>query len=125
VWAPGDGVLARVAFPPIRTLDSSQTPRREEQAYTPRTLAAVDLSALREALAGMAGEALGEQTAPAPAGNREASDLERRLRQRDAELAMAQARLARLGAETAGLRARLDGYDTLDGRLTSGDPAVE
>jgi len=30
VWAPGNRVLARVAFPRIRTLDSSQTPQRRE-----------------------------------------------------------------------------------------------
>jgi len=36
-----------VAFPRIRTLDSSQTPRREALAGTPRALAAVDLSAIR------------------------------------------------------------------------------
>jgi len=57
VWAPSDGVLARVAFPRIRTLDSSQTPRREVLAGTPRALAALDLSAIREMLAGMAVEA--------------------------------------------------------------------
>jgi len=68
VWAPGDGVLARVAFPRIRTLDSSQTPRREAQASTPRALAVVDLSALRAALAGMAGDAPEAPAAPAPAG---------------------------------------------------------
>ena len=54
VWAPGNDVLARVSFPRIRTLDSSQTPRREALAGSPRTLAALDLSAIREALAGMA-----------------------------------------------------------------------
>jgi len=53
VWAPGNDVLARVAFPRIRTLDSSQTPRREAQAGTPRVLAPVDLSAIREMLVGM------------------------------------------------------------------------
>jgi len=51
VWAPGDGVLARVAFPRILTLDSSQTPRREPQAGTLRPLAPVDLSAIGRALA--------------------------------------------------------------------------
>jgi hypothetical protein len=54
VWAPTDGVLARVAFPHIRTLDSSQTPRRHEQPGTPRTLATVDAPALGRALAGRA-----------------------------------------------------------------------
>lgn len=41
------------------TLDSSQTPRREAQAGTPRTLAALDLPAIWEALAGMAVDAPG------------------------------------------------------------------
>jgi len=52
VWAPGNRVLARVSFPRILTLDSSQTPRRHEQAGTPRALAPVDLAALGRALAG-------------------------------------------------------------------------
>ena len=58
-WAPADGVLARVAFPRIRTLDSSQTPRRwEAAAGAPPTLAALDLFAIRAALAdGGPGEA--------------------------------------------------------------------
>jgi len=52
-------VLARVSFPHIRTLDSSQTPRRKAQAGAPRMLAALDLSAIRKALAGMAVDAPG------------------------------------------------------------------
>jgi len=42
-----------MCFPCIRTLDSSQTLRRDAQAGTPRVLAPVDLSAIRAALAGM------------------------------------------------------------------------
>jgi len=57
VWAPGNDVLARVAFPRIRTLDSSQTPRRKALAGTPCPLAALDLSAIREMLAGTAVDA--------------------------------------------------------------------
>jgi len=57
VWAPGNDVLARMSFPSIRTLDSSQTPRRETLAGTPRPLAALDLSAIREMLAGTAVDA--------------------------------------------------------------------
>ncbi len=57
VWAPGNDVLARVAFPSIRTLDSSQTPRREALAGTRRTLATLDLSAIKEMLAGTAVDA--------------------------------------------------------------------
>jgi len=53
VWAPGNDGLARVSFPRIRTLDSSQTPRRDAQAGMPRVLAPVDLSAIRVVLAGM------------------------------------------------------------------------
>ncbi len=125
VWAPGDGVLARVAFPRIRTLDSSQTPRREAQASTPHALAVVDLSALRAALAGMAGGSPEAPASPAPADRREASDLERRLQQRDAELAAARARLARMEAETAEMRARLDRADRLDARATFARSAME
>jgi len=57
VWAPGNDVLARVCFPRIRTLDSSQTPRREAQAGAPRALAPLDLPAIREMLAGTAVDA--------------------------------------------------------------------
>ena len=53
VWAPGDAVLARVAFPRTLTLDSSQTLRRHERASTPRALAPVDLAAMGRALAGL------------------------------------------------------------------------
>jgi len=60
VWAPGDGVLARVAFSRILTLDSSQTPRRVEQPGTPRTLAPVDLAAIGRALAGQRLDGNGE-----------------------------------------------------------------
>ena len=52
VWAPGEGMLAPVSFPRIRTLDSSQTPVRRDQPGVPRALAAVDPSAITRALAG-------------------------------------------------------------------------
>jgi hypothetical protein len=51
IWAPGHTILARVAFPAIRTFDSSRTPKRGERLATPRTLAKVDLSAITAALA--------------------------------------------------------------------------
>jgi len=123
VWAPGDDVLARVAFPRIRTLDSSQTPRRETLAGTPRALAVVDLSALREMLAGMAVGAPEAQTAPA--GHEHTSDMKRRLQQRDAELAAARAQLARMEAEAAEMRARLDRADRLNGPATSAGLSVK
>ena len=57
VWAPGDGVLAKIAFPRIRTLDSSRAPRRAEADADapPRTLARLDVAAARDALVGMGG----------------------------------------------------------------------
>ncbi len=51
IWAPSDGVLAQVAFPRIRSFDSSRTPQRAERVATPRMLPAVDLSAIIAALA--------------------------------------------------------------------------
>jgi len=56
VWAPGEGVLARVAFPRILTLDSSQTPRQEARRGAPGLFAPVDAPALGRALAGLAAE---------------------------------------------------------------------
>ena len=52
VGAPSDGVLEQVAFPRIRTFDSSATPLRTERAAAPGGLAAVDLKAIRAALGG-------------------------------------------------------------------------
>jgi hypothetical protein len=59
LWAPSHGILDRVAFPAIRTFDSSRTPKRGERLATPRTLAeslprtgsGVDLTAIVAALA--------------------------------------------------------------------------
>jgi len=120
VWAPSHEVLARLAFPRIRTLDSSQAPRRQEPASTPRLLAAVDLSVIREELAGIAVDAFAGRVIAAPEGHGSASDAEHRLRQADIELAAARAQLARMEAEATALRARLDLDDGLDGRATSG-----
>ena len=55
LWAPSDDVLARVKFPPIRTFDSSRTPQRDQRIAVPRTLAAVDVSAVVAALAEIEG----------------------------------------------------------------------
>ncbi len=51
VWAPSDGVLARVAFPPIRSFDSSGTPPRQERAPASGPRPPVDVAALATALA--------------------------------------------------------------------------
>ena len=70
VWAPSDGVLARVAFPLIRTFDSSRTPQRTERTAAPGTLAEVDLSAITAALANVEAGAADVPTAPAPESRR-------------------------------------------------------
>jgi hypothetical protein len=59
LWVPGRDILDHVAFPAIRTFDSSRTPKRGENLATPRTLAeslprtgsGVDLTAIVAALA--------------------------------------------------------------------------
>lgn len=43
-------MLERVKFPPIKTLDTSATPKAGERRIEPKTLAQVDVSAIREAL---------------------------------------------------------------------------
>jgi hypothetical protein len=51
VWAPDLGILKREAMPPIETFDSSRTPEPGEREVAPPRLEALDLSAIREALA--------------------------------------------------------------------------
>ncbi|MEM1104411.1 MAG: helicase HerA-like domain-containing protein, partial [Pseudomonadota bacterium] len=50
VGATDQDFFDRVKFPRITTLDSSATPKRGEKRVEPKTLAEVDLSAVREAL---------------------------------------------------------------------------
>jgi len=125
VWAPSDGVLEKVAFPRIRTLDSSATPVREEKVGLPGTLAPVDLAALTAALAGAQVHPPGEPAPPAPVERSHVSGLERQLRQRDAELAVARTELARLEAGAARMRARLHRAGVPSGRTASAIPSVE
>ncbi|HJT07598.1 MAG TPA: hypothetical protein VJ747_11765 [Stellaceae bacterium] len=106
LWAPSDDVLARVAFPKIRTFDSSRAPKRGERVVTPRTLAEVDLSAITAALV-EAGVARSDDDAAAGGPHRRRTELERQLVERDRQLTAAQARIVCLEAEAAALRARL------------------
>jgi hypothetical protein len=53
VWAPELGVLAKMAFPRIRTFDSSSAPEDGEPTAPPADLSAIDIASLREALAGI------------------------------------------------------------------------
>lgn len=68
VWAPEQSILERMRFPRIKTLDTSATPKAGEQRIEPKTLAEVDLSAIRMALL-VAQEA--EQPDPKKPGNRQ------------------------------------------------------
>ena len=51
VWAPDLGLLDRVKFPPIETLDTSKTPKAGEVRIAKPVLAATEISKLREKLA--------------------------------------------------------------------------
>jgi hypothetical protein len=100
LWAPGRGLLDRVAFPPIRTFDSSRTPKRGERLATPRTLAEVDLTAITAALAAAETSEVGQE--------------DRRRRDRlERELTTAKARIEVLEQENRDLRSRLTGIAAL------------
>jgi hypothetical protein len=93
VWAPSDGVLARVAFPRIQTFDSSVAPQRMERLAEAAPVP-VDLSAIVAALADC-GTADGWGDFHT---RRDLLALEQRLQQREQELAQALARIAGLEA---------------------------
>jgi len=122
LWAPSDGVLARVVFPRIRSFDSSRTPQRDERVAAPRTLAAVDLTAITAALAGMEAFTANGGADSAPNGRGHVPDLERRLRQRDRELAAALARVAEMEAKAAAMQARLEQAGRRDDHATPTAP---
>jgi hypothetical protein len=96
LWAPGHGLLQRVVFPPIRTFDSSRTPKRGERLAIPRTLAEVDLTAIVAALAASGGED--------PKKTKEDRSVHARLEQ---EMAAARARIAVLEENNRELHSRL------------------
>ena len=125
VWAPSDGVLARVAFPRIHSFDSSRTPQRDERIAMPRTLAAVDLSAIAAALSEMEKGAGDGRADPAPGERTQVSDLERRLRQQERELAAARVRMAEMAAEASVMQARLDQVERRDTSATPGVPVPQ
>jgi DNA helicase HerA-like ATPase len=54
LWAPAHGILDRVAFPEIRTFDSSRTPKRGERRPVPQGRAEIDLTAITAAIGGVA-----------------------------------------------------------------------
>lgn len=64
VWAPDHDLLTRTRFPKITTLDTSATPKAGEKRIEPKTLAEIDLKAVREALNAPAPEKPGAKVAP-------------------------------------------------------------
>lgn len=50
LWSPAAGLLERVTFPPIATLDTSRTPDHGEAIVEARAAATVDIGAIREAM---------------------------------------------------------------------------
>lgn len=56
VYAPEHDMLGRFHFPPIKTLDTSSTPKAGETRIEPKTLAEVDVSGIVAALAAAAKE---------------------------------------------------------------------
>ena len=106
LWAPGHDVLARVAFPAITTFDSSRSPKRGERLATPRTLAAVDLSAITAALAAATPDA-GQAGTSVGRGRAEITRLREQLAERERELDASHQRIAELEVEAAALRERL------------------
>jgi hypothetical protein len=115
LWAPGHRILDRVAFPPIRTFDSSRTPKRGEYIATPRTLAEVDLTAITAALAAAeTGDPQKPERQPRPQ-----SEDRRQLLQLEEKLAAANTRIAGLEQENRELKSRLAGIAALAADSTS------
>jgi hypothetical protein len=100
-----------VAFPRIRTYDSSRTPRRGEQSAVPHTLAQVDLSAITVTLVAVAEADTAKGGAPETAASDSShgwlAAMTRQLREQEQALAAAQARVAELETEASAPRARL------------------
>ena len=91
VWAPSDRVLAQVAFPRIRSFDSSAAPRRPERVRASGPRPPADLPSIAAALAGA-------EDAKSSGGSKQVWELEWRLRRREQDLAAALAQIAGLEA---------------------------
>lgn len=102
VWAPGHSILVDHAFPKIKTFDSSKTPKRGERIVGPKERAAVNLDAIRAALATVQAETAANDPAA--------------LRKRIADLEKQVGAPAASNADLA--RSRQDGYQQgyADGR---------
>ena len=105
MWAPSDRVLAQVAFPRIRSFDSSAcaTPPRTGPGIRPDP-PPVDLSAIVAPLAGA-------EDATSSGGSKQAWELEWQFRRREQDLAAA---LAQITALEAALQATLQQIEARD-----------
>lgn len=70
VWAPDQGILDKIAFPRIKTLDTSATPKGGERRFEPHRLAPTDLDRLRGQMIAKSPDA-----APAPKMGRQSTVL--------------------------------------------------
>ena len=113
IWARGHTILERVAFPPIRTFDSSRTLKRGERLAAPRTLAEVDLTAITAAFAAV--ETKGE---PERHPQQSAEDRSH-MAQLEEQLAAAHERIPSLEQENRELKSRLAGIAALAAGSTS------
>lgn len=119
--APGHDVLARVAFPAIGTFDSSRSPKRGERVATPRTLAAVDLSAIIATLTAATPDA-GQAGTNAGRGRAEMTRMREQLAERERELDASYQRIAELETQAAALRERLGRIAALSVAAEEGEP---
>lgn len=119
VWAPGVGMLDRVAFPRNRTFDSSRTPKRGERRRAPTSLAEIDTDAMRAALS----EAVAEAAENDPKALRSRiAELERQVKAKASDAkAHALIEAARTEGYAEGLR---DGRQQAVGLMRSGVDAL-
>jgi ribosome-binding protein aMBF1 (putative translation factor) len=66
IWAPDHGLLQRVKFPPISTLDTSKTPKAGDAPIAAPVLAGADISKLRARLAQIEARQARQTVTPRP-----------------------------------------------------------
>lgn len=102
VWAPDVDVLKKVAFPRLKTFDSSRTPERGERIQEPEQLGAIDLGDLASLLGAASPAALEEEKV-----NVDAAPLHRRIVELGAQVAALQQERDAARRDLEAARARL------------------